>query len=144
MFRKTALFISVSLLVLVISGIAHGQDRIKDYFSNTAKKVHATQDATEKRQELTKSMDNMMSALDKVENSSLVSKSDKEAINYYRATLKEKQDELAGRNGFDRVPDGELNAFSSYVVQDMEQADQLITISLTTLLLILIIVILLA
>jgi hypothetical protein len=41
-----------------------------------------------------------------------------------------------------RVPDEQLNAFSDYVVQDMEQADQIITISLVTLLLIVILIVL--
>ena len=45
-------------------------------------------------------------------------------------------------NGFERVPDAQLDAFSAYIVQDMEQADQKVTISVVTLLLILIIVLL--
>ena len=61
-----------------------------------------------------------------------------------KATLLEKSEELAGTNGFDRVPDDQLNAFSTYIVQDMEQADKTISIGLVTLLLIIIIIILVA
>jgi hypothetical protein len=43
-----------------------------------------------------------------------------------------------------RVSDGQLNNFSNYVVQDMEQADQVITISVVTLLLIIILIVLIA
>ncbi|HSQ76746.1 MAG TPA: hypothetical protein VLT13_14380 [Bacteroidota bacterium] len=46
-------------------------------------------------------------------------------------------------NGYAGVSDAQLNGFSEYVVQDMEQADQLITISLVTLLLIIILIVLL-
>jgi hypothetical protein len=59
-----------------------------------------------------------------------------------RAALQEKSDELAGANGFDRVPDNQLNAFATYIVQDMEQADKTISISLVAALLIIIIIIL--
>ena len=85
----------------------------------------------------------MSKALDKVQKSPLISKEDREGIDQFKATLKENQDELAGSNGFERVPDAQLNAFSDYVVQNMEQADKTITISLVTALLIVIIIILL-
>ena len=42
------------------------------------------------------------------------------------------------------MEDGQLNDFSNYVVQDMEQADQVITISVVTLLLIVILIVLIA
>ena len=86
----------------------------------------------------------MSTALDKISNSSLVSESDRAGIDRTRASLKEKKDELAGTNGFTRVPDARLNAFSDYVVQDMEQADRTITIGVVTALLIVIIIILIA
>ena len=85
----------------------------------------------------------MSKALDKVQKSPLISKEDRAGIDQFKATLKENQDELAGSNGFERVPDAQLNAFSDYVVQNMEQADKTITISLVTALLIVIIIILL-
>ena len=74
--------------------------------------------------------------------SELISKNDGVGLDRFRAALQEKQDELAGRNGYVRVPDEQLNAFSDYVVQDTEQADQVITISVVTLLLILLLVVL--
>jgi len=72
-----------------------------------------------------------------------MSANDLAGIHQLRIALQEKQDELAGHNGYVRVSDERLNAFSDYVVQDMEQADQVITISLITLLLVLILVVLL-
>ena len=78
-----------------------------------------------------------------VQDSPLMSTEDGVATRRLRERLQEQQDELAGSNGYTRVADARLNAFSDYVVQDMEQADQVVTISVVTLLLILIVVILL-
>ena len=71
-----------------------------------------------------------------------MSKGDRAGIDRLKVTLQERQNELVGTKGYDRVPDEQLNAFSDFVVQDMEQASRTITISLVTLLLIIIIVIL--
>jgi hypothetical protein len=78
-----------------------------------------------------------------VQTSTLTSKADGVGIDRFKAALQEKQDELAGSNGYVRVSDEQLNAFSDYVVQDMEQAAETITISLVAALLIIIIIILL-
>ena len=75
-----------------------------------------------------------------VRSSPLVSKADRAGLDRLKAALQEKQDELAGTNGYARVADDQLNAFSDYVVQDMEQADRTITISVVTALLIVIII----
>jgi len=98
-------------------------------------KVKATENASEKREILNGSFQSMSKALDKVQNSGLISKDDRIGIELLKAALREKQNELAGINGYERVPDEQLNNFSNYVVQDMEQA-QMITISLVALLLI--------
>jgi len=143
MLGRTAIRLAVMVFVVAVAGIAHGQDKIQNYFSDAASKVKLTTDPIEKRELLNKSFENMVTALNKVQGSPLISKDDKAGIGHYKVILKEKQDELAGLNGYDRVPDAQLNAFSDYVVQDMEQAAQSVTISLVALLLIIIIVILL-
>ncbi len=84
----------------------------------------------------------MSKALDRVESSGLISKEDRAGIDCFKTKLNEKQDELLGRNGLERVSDAQLNAFSDFVVQDMEQADQTVTIGLVSVLLIIIIIIL--
>jgi hypothetical protein len=132
----------VMMCVLVYAGIAVGQDNLQKYFSDTACKVKATADPSQKRAILTERLENMSKALDKVESLPLISKDDRAGIDRYRAILQERQNELAGTNGYARVSDEQLNAFSDYVVQDMEQAAQTVTISLVALLLIIIIVIL--
>ena len=84
----------------------------------------------------------MSKALDRVESSGLISQEDRTGIDRFKAAIQEKQDEFAGRNGYERVSDSQLNAFSDYVVQDMEQAEKTVTIGVVTALLIVIIIIL--
>jgi len=141
-----ALIASVSIFMMFVLAIpvnADGKDELKQYFSKAADKVKATENADEKREILNESFNNMSKALDKVLSSGLISESDRVGIEQYKATLQEKQNELEGSNGHERVQDRQLNSFANYVVQDMEQADSTITISVIALLLIIIIVILL-
>ena len=132
----------VMMFILALSVNAGGKDKLQKYFSDAALKVKATENASEKREILNKSFQSMSKALNKVQNSGLISKDDRIGIDHFKATLREKQNELAGINGYERVSDEQLNNFSNYIVQDMEQA-QMITISLVTLLLIILLVVLL-
>ena len=139
---KTILGVIVMMFVLVQAGNAAGKGPIQNYFNDTACKVKATADPAQKREILNNSLQTMSKALDRVQSLPLISKEDRAGIDRFKSALQEKQDELTGGNGFDRVPDAQLNAFSDYVVQDMEQADRTITIGVVTALLILIILIL--
>ena len=141
---RTILGTLVMMCVLVQVAYAGGREDLKKYFSDTASKVKATTETTQKREILGKSLQKMSTTLDMVQSSPLISEKDRASLNHFKAALQEKQDELNGSNGFERVSDTQLNAFSDYVVQDMEQAaSSTITISVVTLLLLLIIVILL-
>ena len=142
MFTRIGLRVVIMMCVLVYAGTALGQDKVQNYFNDAASKVKATSDPSQKREILNKAFDNMSKALDTVRSSALVSPSDRAGIDRVKAALQENQDELAGTNGFTRVSDDQLNAFSDYVVQNMEQADKTITIGVVTALLIVIIIIL--
>jgi len=146
MLTRTALRLTfmafVMMFALVHVGNALGQDNLQKYFNDTACKVKGTADPSQKRAILNDGLQNMSKALNRVESLRLISKDDRAGMDRLKITLQERQNELAGSNGYDRVPDEQLNAFSDFVVQDMEQADRTITISLVTLLLIIIIVIL--
>jgi hypothetical protein len=144
MLARTVFGVIIMMFVLVQAGNAVGADDIQKYFNDTAGKVKAADDPAQKREILNKSFEKMSKALDKVQSSPLISKDDRVGIALLKSTLQEKQDELTGINGYERVSDEQLNAFSDYVVQDMEQATQTVTISLVALLLIIIIVILVA
>jgi hypothetical protein len=118
------------MFVLAFPAHADGKEEFQKYFNDVATRVKATDNPSEKREILNGSFHTMVKALDMVQNSPGISQEDRAGIDRLRATVQEKQNELEGSNGFTRVPDGQLNAFSQYVVQDMEQADQIITISL--------------
>jgi hypothetical protein len=139
---KTVFGVLALMLIMVQAGIAGGKEDIQKYFNDTACKVKATTDPIQKREILDKSLQTMSKVLDLVQSSPLISKEDRAGIDLFKAALQEKQDELTGSNGYARVPDAQLDAFSDYVVQDMEQA-QNISISLVAALLIVIILILL-
>lgn len=139
----TALASIAMMLLLALPAHAGGKGELQKYFSNAAVKVKATDNPSEKRTILNESFQTMSKALGLVQQSPTITKDEGVGIDRFRAALQEKQDELAGINGYVSVPDAQLNAFSDYVVQDMEQADQFITISVVTLLLIIILVVLL-
>ena len=132
----------VMMFVLVFTVNAGGKGELQKYFSDASSKVKAAENPMEKRAILNTSFKTMFIALTMVQQMPSVSNDDGIAINQIKATLQEKQDELTGSNGYDRVKDVQLNAFSEYVVQDMEQADPIISISLVTLLLIIILILL--
>jgi hypothetical protein len=140
---RTVFGVIFMMFVLVQAGNAGEKNNIQKYFNDTACKVKATADPVQKRELLDKSLQTMSKALDKVESTGLISQNDRTGINRFKTALQEKQDELTGNNGYERVADSQLNAFSDYVVQDMEQAEQYVTISLISALLIIIILILL-
>jgi len=135
-------FVSILLMfVLVIPANAGGKEELQKHFKNIANKVKATENATEKREILNESFQKMSKALNTLESTGMISDKDQVGIDGLKATMQENQDD-AGKNGFERVSDNQLNNFSDYVVQNMEQAE-MITISLVSLLLIIILVVLL-
>ncbi len=142
MSNRTVWGILVALFVATLTGNAGGKGDLQKFFSDAATRVKATSDLAEKRDILNSTFEKMSKALDIAQNSAIVSEQEKIGIKRFRSTLVEKQDELAGRNGYERVPDEKLNDFSDYVVQDTEQAAEYITISVVTLLLIIILIVL--
>jgi hypothetical protein len=137
---RITLGIIVMMFVLSIPVVANGDGEIQKYFNDAVVKVKATEDASVKREILNESFESMFKAINKVQSLGLVSKEESKGIDLFKTSLKEKQDELKGINGFERVQDFQLNDFSNYVVQDLEQAT--ITISLVGALLIIIILVL--
>lgn len=111
------------------------QNRFKQYFASTAADVKLADNPSGKRDILNNSFDKVRSVLDKVSSLPGISDKDRSAINNISKSVSEKQSELNGLNGYERVDDRKLNDFADYVRQDMEQAETWITVSLTTLLL---------
>ncbi|MEO8166662.1 MAG: hypothetical protein ABI623_00355 [bacterium] len=142
MFVRTVLGLCTALLIFSSFGKAGGKEDLQKYFNDAATRVKATSDPSEKREILSTSFEKMSKALDVARNSSMVSEEEKAGIDLFRTSIVEKQHELIGQNGFDRVPDAKLDAFADYAVQDTEQAAEYVTISVVTLLLIIILIIL--
>jgi hypothetical protein len=141
---RIAFRLVVAVGVLGLAATAVAQETIHDYLSDTALRVQASDNPVQKRAILGQRLHAMERAIDVVTNAPLTSKRDEPSLARIQTALREKSDELAGTDGFERVPDDQLNAFSTYVVQDMEQADRTISISVVTLLLIVVIVLLVA
>lgn len=142
--KTRLLMMSVILLVVVaLTASAAGKGEIRKYFNTTATEVKATENPAEKRAILDRSLEKMTLALEMAQQSPMISDEDLNGIDRIKSTIREKQRELAGIDGYERVPDVQLNLFADYVVQDMEQADQIISVSLVTLLLIILIIVLL-
>ncbi|PKL82079.1 MAG: hypothetical protein CVV24_11940 [Ignavibacteriae bacterium HGW-Ignavibacteriae-3] len=139
---KTRITLGIIVIMFVISipVAAGGEGEIQKYFNEAVVKVKATENAAVKREILNESFEKMFKAINKIQSLGLVSLEESKGIDLFKTSLREKQDELKGINGFERVQDSQLNDFSNYVVQDMEQA--FITISLVSALLIIIILIL--
>jgi hypothetical protein len=140
--RKSALPLLVVIGVLGWAGTAMSQDKIHNYLNDTSLKVKAATSPEQKREILATNLGQLARAINTVKGAPLTTDQDRVNLSRLQATLQEKSDELIGANGFDRVPDNQLNAFSTYVVQDMEQADRTITVSLVVVLLVVIILIL--
>lgn len=122
---------------------ADAHDKLKAEINKMVENVESAETAAEKREILNTSFDNLITTFNRVEAMERVPESDKEALADFKTSIQEKKDELNGDNGYEKVPDSELNDFAQFVQQDIEQADRFITISITTALLIVLILLLL-
>ncbi|RQW03888.1 hypothetical protein EH222_11915, partial [candidate division KSB1 bacterium] len=111
---KTRIIFGVILMLFVMiqAGNAAGTEEIQKYFNDTACKVKATDDPVQKREILNKSLQTMSKALERIESLGLISPEDQAGVNRFKTALQEKQDELAGTNGYARVADAQLDSFS--------------------------------
>jgi len=144
MTARTVLGSFIVLFVLAQAGFAGTQNLLQNYFSDAAQQVKAVENPVAKRDILNHKLQSMSRASDMVLAAPYLSKNDRDGILRFKALLQAKQDELMGRNGYTKVMDKDLNVFADYIVQDMEQADATITISIVSLLVIIILVILIA
>lgn len=146
--KKTQLLIPTIVLALAIQSVAVAQsvsltETFKKNFNETVQKVQDTENADEKRAMLNESFVKMINAIDRVEAVADLSEDKSALLESYKFGIAEMQNELNGLDGFDGVPDADLDEFSNYSQQFMEQADRTVTIGLTAALLIVLILILL-
>src|ERR1700752_3838988 len=103
MLANTVLRAVVFLGILGGAGTAPAQDRIKDYFNETALKVQATEDPVQKREILSKSLADMTQAIEIAKSSPMSSDQDDAPLDRLQSVLRERSDELAGADGFERA-----------------------------------------
>lgn len=143
---KTFIYASLLLLMFQTSAFAQAgniSETFKEHFNQTVEKVGETESADEKRVILNRSFNKMVTAIERIESTGNISEEERSALAAYKSNITEKSDQLNGLNGFDKIADEDLDDFSDYSQQDMEQANRTLTIGLTTALLIIIILLLL-
>lgn len=135
------------VLVLTFQSVSLAQSNVsesfKKHFNETVLEVKNTTSPIEKRDLLNESFGKMMSTIDRIESNVKLDASNSMNLDAFRSGLNEKISELNGLEGFDKVGDEELDEFSDYSQDYIEQANRTITIGVTTALLILIILLLL-
>ncbi len=140
------LFLSLLFFAAIHTATAQSNDAIsmfKKHINGVVDKVESAESPEKKRELLNNSFNELLATFNKVEKLKSLSSSDQTALNGLRSNIAEKQKELNGMDGYRRVPNNQLNNFANFIQQDIEQADETITISVTVLLLIIIILLLL-
>ncbi len=136
------------MFLLAFQAVSYAQtanvtDTFKKHFNETVQEVQQTENADEKRVILNESFNKIIVAIDRIDSRSNLSEGQEAQLHSYRVGIVEKRNELNGLDGFDEVVDEDLEDFSEYSQQFIEQANNTITIGVTTALLILIILLLL-
>ncbi|MAO64120.1 MAG: hypothetical protein CL666_03905 [Balneola sp.] len=122
---------------------ANVSESFKKHFNETVEEVQNTNNADEKRAILNRSFTKMITTLDRIESLASLTEDESAKLASYKSDLSEKISELNGLDGFDEIMDEDLDNFSDYSQDFIEQANRTITIGVTTALLILIILLLL-
>jgi len=118
-------------------------ETFKKHFNETVQAVHDTEDADEKRAILNESFTKMLTAIDRIESRASLTEDEIASLNTYKLDLTEKQNELNGLDGFDEIVDEDLDDFSNFSQDFIEQANRTVTIGVGTALLIILILLLL-
>ncbi len=117
-------------------------ERFKQYLNDMVTDVKDAEDPAEKRAILDESLRKMKTAADRVKQMPGTEAEAKEALTAFASDISDKRDQLNGENGYEVVPDADLDRFADYVQQDLEQADRLV-ISISSAALVLLIFLLL-
>lgn len=118
-------------------------ETFKKHFNETVQAVHDTEDSDEKRAILNESFNKMLTAIDRIESRASLTEDEIASLNTYKLDLTEKQNELNGLDGFDEIVDEDLDDFSNFSQDFIEQANRTVTIGVGTALIIILILLLL-
>lgn len=139
----TTLFLLFAVQSMAVAQSTNIMETFKKHFNETVQQVQQTDDADEKRMILNESFSNMITAIDRIESYATLTEDESAQLNSFKSDITEKQNELNGLDGFEEIADEDLNDFSEYSQDFMEQANRTITIGATTLLLIVILLLIL-
>lgn len=117
-------------------------ETFKKHFNETVQEVQGTEDVDEKRMILNESFTKIMTTIDLIESRANLSEDEAAQLHSYKLGITEKQNELNGLDGFEEIMDEDLDDFSNFSQDFIEQANRTITIGVGTALLILIILLL--
>jgi len=139
---KPLIIVFISLFVLNEAKADDMRKELQKYINEIITEVKEADDPEEKREILNDLFGDLQKAFAAAKNLPYVPAEDHKGINELEEMISERYDELNGLNGFTKVPDNKLNEFATFTLQSIEQADTVLTISLTTLLLLIILAIL--
>jgi chromosome condensin MukBEF ATPase and DNA-binding subunit MukB len=138
-----AIFILFAIQSVAVAQSTNITETFKKHFNETVQQVQQTENSDEKRMILNESFTKMIIAIERIESRANLSEDEIAQLHSYKLGIEEKQNELNGLDGFDEVLDEDLDDFSNFSQDFVEQANRTITIGVTTLLLIIIILLLL-
>lgn len=146
--RTTLLTISSIFFLCASYSIAIAQpsnitETFNKQFNETFQQVQQTNNADEKRELLNESFTQMITTVNRVQSLSTLKEKDSVQLNAFKNDLQQKQNELNGLDGSDKVSDEDLDEFSSSSQDLIQNANRTVTIGLGTALLIILILILL-
>jgi len=118
------------------------EDRFKRSVNELRTRIREIEDPEEKRQVLARTIRRMIRQLERAGEKASLTPEERAQVASLEQSFRDKYDELEGLNGFQRVPDRELDRFADYVLQDVEQARDYVTISVAALIIIILLIIL--
>lgn len=149
MLKCKSVCVGLFLLVLVqplfaVTDQAVLEDRFKRSITQIRTQVRGIEDPEQKRQVLDRTLRKVLRQLERAEKRDSLTPEERAKVVSLKRSFQDKYDELNGLNGFQRVPDQELDRFADYVLQDVEQAQSYVTLSLGALIIIILLIILIA
>lgn len=138
-----ALLLTGTIQSVSVAQTANLTETFKMHFNETVENVKESDTAVDKKKLLNESFNKLIAAIDLIESRASLTEYERADLATYKFELREKLNELNGLDGYEMVVDEDLDEFSDYSQDSMEQANRTITIGVTTALLILIILLLL-
>lgn len=130
--------------VMASVGTEKLEDQLKVYMNDITLKVKSTDDPEQKRAVLNETLLKIVDAIETVEELPTITERERPLIAQFKGDIQDKYDELNGLKGFERVADEDLDTFTDYVMQDLEQARNYITLGLGAFIIIILLILLIA